>query len=105
MMAIGWRVSLATRMLSSTITCPVLVRTAVCSTAHSSGASRLALEQRATQPGGAGALAGAASACGAGVGDGVAWAARGAALALGACGVWPKPGEANVTATTNASAC
>ena len=42
-----------TRMLSSTITCPVLVRTAVCSIAHSSGASRLALVHRATQPGGA----------------------------------------------------
>jgi hypothetical protein len=40
----------------STISCPVLLSTAVCSIAHSSGASRLALVHRAAQPGGAGAL-------------------------------------------------
>ena len=36
---------------------PVRGRTAFCSMAHSSGASRLALPQRATQPGGGGVLA------------------------------------------------
>src|SRR6202000_641133 len=47
----GW-VSPGTRMLTRTLTCPVLVSTAVCSIAHSSGASRLTLEQRTAQPGG-----------------------------------------------------
>src|SRR6266581_9685355 len=53
--ATGACVSLGTRILTKTINCPVLVRTAVSSTAHSSGAARLGLEQRATQPGGGGA--------------------------------------------------
>jgi hypothetical protein len=49
-------------MLTSTINCPVWLRTAVCSIAHSSGALRLALVQRAIQPGCGAALAGGASA-------------------------------------------
>src|SRR4029077_9981448 len=61
--ATGARGSLGTRVLTSTISCPVLVSTACCSIAHSSGASRLALEQRAIQPGG-GALAGVADSTG-----------------------------------------
>jgi hypothetical protein len=52
-------------MLTSTISCPVLVRTAVCSIAHSSGASRLALVQRAIQPGCGAAPAAGVSAGGA----------------------------------------
>jgi hypothetical protein len=44
------------------INCPVLVSTAVCSIAHSKGASRLGLLHRAAQPGGGGAFVGAASA-------------------------------------------
>ena len=65
--ATGARVSAGTRTLTSTINWPVLVRTALCSIAHSSGAPRLALLHRATQPGGAGAFAfsevGAGAAC------------------------------------------
>src|SRR3981189_1428679 len=78
-------VSLGTRMLISTINCPVLVRTALCSMAHSSGASRLALVHRATQPGAAGAFAGAASASGAAGAGCVACAARGGGFGLGVC--------------------
>jgi len=69
-----------------------LLNTAVCSIAHSSGASRLALAHRTAQPGGGAAAAGAgaagSAAAGAAAGAGVAgtlWAVRGAAaLALGA---------------------
>src|SRR5215468_4411840 len=50
-------------MLTSTTSCPVLVSTACCSIAHSSGASRLELLKRASQPGD-GAFAGAADSTG-----------------------------------------
>src|SRR3954469_11723043 len=92
MTATGARVSPGTRMLISTINCPVLVNTAVCSTAHSSGAPRLALAHHATHPAGAGAVsaAGAGVACVTGAG--------GAPLALGAW-AWPRPDRAKVAAT------
>src|SRR5882724_11198377 len=77
--ATGVWVSLGTRMLTRTINCPVLLSTAVCSMAHSSAASRLALLHRAAQPDEAGALADAASAC---AGAAVVWAGRGGALDL-----------------------
>src|SRR4051794_24811685 len=96
MTATGARVSPGTRMLISTINCPVLVNTAVCSTAHSSGAPRLALAHRATHPAGAGA----ASAAGAGVA--CATGAAGAPLALGVW-AWPRPGRDEITATAMAS--
>jgi hypothetical protein len=81
--ATGARVSAGTRTLTRTINWPVLVRTALCSIAHSSGAPRLALLHRATQPGGAGVFApSAAAAAGAGVA-----CAPGAALLL-ALGAW-----------------
>src|SRR5277367_2447624 len=87
-MATGTRVSLGTRMLTRTINCPVLLRTAVCSIAHSRGASRLALEHRTAQPDwvAAAAAAGVASA-------GVVWAACGAFLDLAACWAWLAPIE------------
>src|SRR5579863_4240597 len=91
----GVWVSLGTRTLTSTSNCPVLVNTALCSIAHSSGASRLALLQRAAQPGGGGVFAGADSACGAAVGAGC-----GAALDLGACWAWP--GETKAARITTA---
>src|SRR6266436_9372892 len=104
MTAIGVWVSLGTRMLISTINCPVLLRTALCSIAHSSGASRLALVHRATQPGAAGAFAGAASAWGVGC---AACAARGGDLALavslGPCWAWLRPSDPNATAATTAN--
>src|SRR5665213_3844249 len=89
-MATGAWVSLDTRMLTRTINCPVLLRTAVCSIAHSSGASRLALVHRTSQPDGgeAGAAVGAASTVGTVVG-----AARGAFFDLGACWAWLAPME------------
>src|SRR5579863_2314997 len=59
-------------MLTSTTSCPVLVRTAFCSIAHSSGASRLGLLQRAAQPGCAGG-AGVPEGEGVGVGWVCAW--------------------------------
>ena len=59
MMAIGWWVSPGTRTLIKTINWPVLVSTAVCSATHSSGASRLTLAHRATQPGAGGVFAAA----------------------------------------------
>src|ERR1700736_1413258 len=61
-------------MLTSTISCPVLVSTAVSSMAHSSGASRLAELQREIQPG-----AGGCAACSAGEGE-----AAGAGVCAGA---------------------
>jgi hypothetical protein len=70
--------------LISTINWPVLVRTAVCSIAHSSGAPRLALLHRAIQPGGVGVFAGTASVAVAPA-AGVACATGGGFLALGAC--------------------
>src|SRR5207248_4904292 len=79
---------------------PVLVSTAFCSIAHSSGASRLALAHRAIQPGWAGAP-GAASACGEGEGAGVACAAFGAgvfALIAGGCCASAAPVIAKITA-------
>src|SRR3984893_18540953 len=103
MTATGVWVSLGTRMLISTINCPVLVRTALCSMAHSSAASRLALVHRATQPGAAGAFAGAASANGAAGAGCVACAARGGVLALGVCWAWLGPSDPNATATTIAT--
>src|SRR5260221_2428534 len=61
--ATGVWVSLGTRMLTSATNCPVLLNTAFCSIAHSSGASRLALLQPTAPPGGTaggwGALSGA----------------------------------------------
>src|SRR5665213_365676 len=86
----GVWVSLGTRMLTSVTVCPVLLSTALCSIAHSSGASRLALEQRAAQPGCAAAFAGGVS-DGDGAGVGAVCAARGAALDLGAC--WASLGD------------
>src|SRR5262249_11092744 len=73
------------RILTSTISCPVLVSTAVSSTAHSSAPSRVRLVQRETQPGAggcAGCSPGEGEACGVG-----AWAGAGAAGAafFGAC--------------------
>src|ERR1700742_1640090 len=64
-------------MLTSTTNCPVLLRIAFCSIAHSSGASRLGLLHRAAQPawGGVGVVEGA--------GAGAAWLCAGP-LALGA---------------------
>src|ERR1700692_3385003 len=98
---IGAWVSRGTRMLTSTISCPVLVRTAVCSIAHSSGASRLALVQRAIQPG-----CGAAPAAGVSAGDpggaSLLCAACGADLDLGAAWAWPDDPRA-ARATTTAS--
>src|SRR5262249_50963343 len=63
---------------------------AFCSIAHSSGASRPALLQRAAQPG-VGDAGGAA--VGEGDGAGVTWGAG--ALALGACWASPRPAGAN----------
>src|SRR5712691_9996996 len=100
MTATGVWVSLGTRILISTINCPVLVRTALCSIAHSSGASRLALVHRATQPGAAGPFAGAASAEGAGEAGCAVCAACGGLLALGACWAWLRPSDPNATAAT-----
>jgi hypothetical protein len=74
--------------LTRTINCPVLLRTAVCSIAHSSGPARLALVHRAFQPGCAG---GAASACGAAGGAGVAAGAGAAAFDFAACWAWLNP--------------
>jgi hypothetical protein len=68
-----------------------LVRTAVCSIAHSGGALRLALVHRAAQPGGGGALA-----------DGVS-AGGGALLDLVACWAWPSPVDPKATIATTAS--
>src|SRR5260370_5431542 len=87
----GAWVSLGTRMLTSTISCPVLVRTAVCSIAHSGGALRLALVHRAAQPGGGGALAGGGCAGG------------GALLDSVACRRSPRPGDPLLTQPTTAS--
>src|SRR3954454_3398886 len=78
--ATGAWVSLGTRMLTSTMSCPVLLSTAVCSIAHSSGPLRATLLQRADQPG-CGAADG--SGCGAGA-AGVACAAARGVLAFGA---------------------
>src|SRR5688500_6063679 len=75
-------------MLTRTINCPVLLRTAVCSIAHSSGAVRLALVHRAFQPG---CAAGAGSAWGAAGVAGVAAAAVGAAFDFWACWAWLTP--------------
>src|SRR4030088_593020 len=57
---------------------------AVCSTAHSSGASRLALLQRAAQPG-CGGVAGAGPLVSPWVVSGAAWAAPARALDLTVC--------------------
>jgi hypothetical protein len=86
--------------LTSTISWPVLVRTALCSIAHSSGAPRLALLHRATQPGGADVFAPSAAAA---VEPGVA-CAIGAALflALGAWAwLWPHNPDIAAAATAN----
>src|SRR6185312_10792744 len=74
-------------MLTSTISWPVLLRMAVSSTAHSSGASRLVEAHRATQPCCCGALGCACVGCAGAAGDGAAWACLGdgAALFLCAC--------------------
>jgi len=93
--ATGARESPGTRMLTSTISCPVLLSTAVCSTAHSSGASRLGLPQRAIQPGGGGVFGCAASACGAARAGGdfcadCDFGVTGGVVALGCC-AWAVP--------------
>src|SRR5882724_12043961 len=91
MAAIGAWVSAGTRMLIRTISCPVLDSTAVCSIAHSSGALRLALVQRASQPAW-GAFAGAASAWAVWLCAGWAGAdcpAGGGLLPFG-CWAWPR---------------
>src|SRR5258707_13622690 len=93
-------------MLISTINCPVLVSTAVCSIRHSSGAPRLALLHRALQPGGAGGVAASASAC-AGAGAGVAGTGAafggGAPFGFGARGD-PGPGARGALAKGNGMA-
>src|SRR4029077_7572488 len=88
--ATGARVSPGTRILTTTNNCPVLVRMAFCSIAHSSGASRLALLQGAAQLGVAEA---GGEALGEGDGAGVAWAAG--VLDLGACWASPSPAVAS----------
>src|SRR5262249_31393652 len=78
--------------------CPVLVRMAFCSIAHSSGASRFALLQRAAQPGVAEA---GGAALGEGDGAGVTWGAG--AFALGACCASPRVAVANNNRAERAS--
>src|SRR5262249_57235592 len=95
--ATGAWVSLGTRILTSTTSCPVLVSTACCSIAHSSGASRLALLQRASQPGG-GALAGAADSTGGAAGAWVVCAVVAGPLGFGAVSAWLGSSQANSTA-------
>src|SRR5436309_14294797 len=90
----GAWVSAGTRMLTAITTWPVRGSTALCSTAHSSGASRLMLAQRAVQPGAGGlfcaapfaASVGAAAGAGAG---GAVCADFGAALDFAGC--WALP--------------
>src|SRR6185295_7476134 len=81
-------------MLIRTINWPVLVKTALCSIAHSSVALRLVLLHRAIQPGGGGADAAAPSLVAA-EGGGAACAAAGPFLALGAW-AWPWPHTPNM---------
>src|SRR5882724_3762800 len=83
-------------MLTSTMSWPVLLRTAVCSIAHSSGASRLGLVQRAIQP----VLFPDASAWGAAAGAGAGAGAAAGAGAVRALGTWAWPGAA-VASTVN----
>ena len=94
-----FRSSLVTRMLTSTISCPVLVSTACCSIAHSSGASRLPLEQRAIQPGG-GALAGVADSTGGAAGAWEVCAVVAAPLDFAAVCASPGSSPATKTAAT-----
>src|SRR5580765_9049313 len=89
-------------MLINTISWPVFVSTAVCSSAQSSDVVRLALVHRATQPGGGDAFAAAASA-GEADGAGVACAGGAALLALGACWAWIGPESPNINATAIAN--
>jgi hypothetical protein len=83
--------------LIRTINWPVLVRTALCSIAHSSGAPRLALLHRATQPGGAAVFALSAAGAGVACATGVALF-----LALGAWAwLWPHKPDIAAAAIAN----
>src|ERR1700754_4181754 len=88
-------------MLTRITSWPVRGSTALCSMAHSSGASRLALPQRAAQPGGCGVLAGVALSAGAAAGGaGAVCADLGGALDFGGCCAWP--GKVRPNASTAA---
>src|SRR5438874_9684236 len=96
--ATGVRVSVGMRILIRTMVWPVLVRTAFCSIAHSSGASRLGLVQRAIHPG----CCAVASSAWDWVGAGCAAEAGGAAFFLAPCWAYTAPVD-NRTAAARAT--
>src|SRR3954453_7387766 len=104
----GVWVSAGTRIWTAITSWPVRGSTALCSMAHSSGASRLALPQRAVQPGGGGGFAvGAPLSVGADAGGLLAGVCADFAGALDLAGCWewatPITPEATIIAASIAS--